>query len=501
MITSTVQWLEKTAAAYPDAPALQDADGIVTWSAYKTAARAIAGAILKRGITQKPVAVYLEKSTRVLISFAGIAYARCFYSPIDTSQPNARIDKMLAVLEPALVITERRLEAAASAFGVPLLFLDDISREATPDGDRLIDEVQKGAGPEDLLYVLFTSGSTGEPKGVSITHRSVINYITWAVKTFGFTPEDSFANQAPFFFDNSILDIYCSMATGARLVVVPANLFAQPVRLLSYLREEKITTIFWVPSALIGPARLKAFKNVDLSETLRRVLFCGEVMPVKQLNVWRRYLPDVLYANLYGPTEITDACTCYIIDREFSDEERLPIGHAIDNCEVFVLNGNRAAQPGEDGEICVRGVCLSPGYYRDPVRTAEVFVQNPLKETPDIIYRTGDIGKVNMSGELMYNCRKDAQIKYLGHRIELGEIDTTCGAVPGVASCCTVFDERKNRIVLFFEGEAAPGDVAENLTRMIPAYMMPGKIHKRTLPRTPNGKCDRVRLIEELKNE
>jgi len=347
--------------------------------------------------------------------------------------------------------------------------------------------------------VLFTSGSTGEPKGVTITHRSVINYINWAVKTFRITDADSFANQAPFFFDNSILDIYSCMQTGAELHIVPQILFSQPIRLLTYLKEEEITTIFWVPSALIGPARLKAFRNVDLSKTLRRVLFCGEVMPVKQLNVWRRYLPDVLYANLYGPTEITDACTCYIVDREFSDEEALPIGKAIDNCEVLLLDNNRAVKPGEEGEICVRGVCLSPGYYRSQKRTEEVFVQNPLSEEPDIIYRTGDIGKVNMLGELMYSCRKDAQIKYLGHRIEPGEIETAAGSLFGVEACCMVFDRKKNRIVLFYEGEAEPEFVAENLARLVPDYMMPAKILRRTLARTLNGKCDRVRLLEELR--
>ncbi|HJJ47718.1 MAG TPA: amino acid adenylation domain-containing protein [Methanocorpusculum sp.] len=497
MTVSITQWLDKTADAFPNKPAIIDEAETISWHEYHKYAQTLARAVIDRGLCQKPVAVYLKKSARVLVSFAAIAYARCFYTPIDANQPKARIEKILSNLEPSLIITDKNLADEAAQFGVPLLILDEIKPDAG-DSDCVI-AVQKQASAKDLLYVLFTSGSTGEPKGVSITHRSVINYINWVVKTFQITKDDSFANQAPFFFDNSILDIYSCMQTGAELHIVPGTLFSQPVRLLSYLKDEKITTIFWVPSALIGPARLKAFRNVDLSGTLRRVLFCGEVMPVKQLNVWRQYLPDVLYANLYGPTEITDACTCYIVDRNFSDEEALPIGKAIDNCEVFLLNGDKPVVQGEEGEICVSGVCLSPGYYQSPERTAEVFVQNPLSKSADIIYRTGDIGKVNTLGELMYICRKDAQIKYLGHRIEPGEIDTAAGSLLGVESCCTVFDRTKNRIVLFYEGEANPEYVAENLARLLPDYMLPAKILRRTLPRTPNGKCDRMRLMEELK--
>ena len=148
--------------------------------------------------------------------------------------------------------------------------------------------------------MLFTSGSTGVPKGVSICHRSVIDYIDWVTETFNITQKDTFGNQAPFYFDNSILDIYSCMKMGATLNIIPKKLFFQPVPLLEYIKYNKINTIFWVPSALIVVSKLKAFRNVDLSDTLKRVLFCGEVMPNKQLNIWRKFLPNVTYANLYG---------------------------------------------------------------------------------------------------------------------------------------------------------------------------------------------------------
>lgn len=498
MMENVIQWLEKTAEKFPDCTAVKDADGILSFSAYRNMSYAVSRVLISRGLCQQPVAVYLEKSAKVLIAFAGIAAARCFYTPVDTALPKARIEKMLSILQPSAIITEKKYEESAKQFGCPLLFLEDIQPEK--EDEVFVRSVLRTASSEDLLYVLFTSGSTGEPKGVSITHRSVINYINWVVKTFSITDADSFANQAPFYFDNSILDIYSTMKTGARLNIVPKNLFSQPVRLFAYLRDERISTIFWVPSALILPARLKAFRSTDLSSTLKRVLFCGEVMPVKQLNIWKKWLPDVLYANLYGPTEITDACTCYIADTPLADDASLPIGKAIDNCEVFLLNGNNPVPQGEEGEICVRGVCLSPGYYRNPAKTAEVFVQNPLRTEPDRIYRTGDIGKVNMSGELMYICRKDFQIKHLGHRIELGEIDTASSSLPGVESCCTIYDDVHKKIILFLEGDAKADTVSEQLTGLLPDYMIPSRIITRSaLPHTLNGKIDRMKLLEEIK--
>ncbi len=349
--------------------------------------------------------------------------------------------------------------------------------------------------------MLFTSGSTGVPKGVTINHRSVIDYTDWVTETFQITEQDSFGNQAPFYFDNSILDIYSTIKTGATTYIVPKNLFAQPVLLLEYLKEKKINTIFWVPSALIVVAKLKAFKNVDLSDTLRRVLFCGEVMPNKLLNVWRKFLPDVLYANLYGPTEITDACTYYIVDREFADEEPLPIGKAMPNTDILVLNDKDEPVAGEEsGELCVRGTSLSMGYYNNPEKTREAFVQNPLNPyVPELIYRTGDIVKYNEYGELIYLSRKDFQIKHMGHRIELGEIETAVSSLEEISLCCCLYDERRQKIVLFIEGELEKAYINEKISHLVPEYMLPNKlITLEQMPINANGKIDRVKLKEHL---
>ena len=391
MKNSVLSWLDETAKRLPNKLALQDISGNITYQEYRSKSLAIAYKIveLNKGEMKKPIVVYLEKGKEVLVSFMGVAYSGCFYSPIDTEMPQSRVDKILEVLKPEIVITTNKLKTNFEKFnfyGSYIIYEETICSEedetaVKPYTEKIIDT--------DLLYVLFTSGSTGVPKGVSICHRSVIDYTDWVTETFNITQKDTFGNQAPFYFDNSILDIYSCMKTGATLNIIPKKLFFQPVPLLEYIKYNKINTIFWVPSALIVVSKLKAFRNVDLSDTLKRVLFCGEVMPNKQLNIWRKFLPNVTYANLYGPTEITDACTYYIVDREFSDDEPLPIGIPMSNTDILVLNDeDKLVTDDEVGELCVRGTSLAMGYYNNPEKTRSAFVQNPLnKAVPEIIYR------------------------------------------------------------------------------------------------------------------
>ncbi len=500
MRSNVYEWLKETAQRIPNKTALIDESNKYTYAQYYKKSLGIAQEIINSGIgVKKPIVVYLEKSAKVLISFMGIAASGNFYSPIDTDMPASRINKILEVLSPELVITTSELKDAFSQYSYKgeYLIFDDIKEvNESPQVDlRLADIIDT-----DLLYVLFTSGSTGTPKGVCITHRGVIDYTDWVTETFGIEETDRFGNQAPLYFDNSILDIYSCIKTGATLYIIPRNLFAQPVPLLEFIRDNKINTIFWVPSALIVVSRLKAHRNVDLTGILKRVLFCGEVMPNKQLNIWRQYLPDVVYANLYGPTEITDACTYYIVDREFSDDESLPIGYAMKNTQIIVLDdqNRKVTEPNCVGELCVRGTGVSTGYYNNPEKTKEAFVQNPLNTVyEEKIYRTGDLVQYNERGELIYLSRKDFQIKHMGHRIELGEIETAVSSLKGVTVCCCLYDEKKSKIVLFLDKDMTKDEVKEQLQNLIPEYMIPGKVHYlETFPLNANGKIDRVKLKE-----
>lgn len=501
MKNSVSHWLDSIAKKMPDKLALKDTSGQITYQEYRNKSLAIARKILEsnNGEIKKPVVIYLEKSKEVLVSFLGVAYSGCFYSPIDTEMPRSRVDKILEVLAPEIVITtnELRVNFEKLNFNGSYIIYEDV--EASEDDETIVKPYTDRIIDTDLLYVLFTSGSTGVPKGVSICHRSVIDYIDWVTETFNITHEDTFGNQAPFYFDNSILDIYSCMKTGATLNIIPKKLFFQPVPLLEYIRDNKINTIFWVPSALIVVSKLKAFRNVDLSDILKRVLFCGEVMPNKQLNIWRKFLPNVTYANLYGPTEITDACTYYIVDREFSDDEALPIGIPMSNTDILVLNDDDKLVIGDEvGELCVRGTSLAMGYYNNPEKTQTVFVQNPLNNAvPEIIYRTGDLVKYNEYGEIIYLSRKDFQIKHLGHRIELGEIETAVSSLEEVTLNCCLYDEKHQKIVLFVDVDVDRDFIKERIGKMIPEYMIPGKVvYLENMPINANGKIDRVKLKE-----
>ena len=501
MKNSVLSWLDETAKRLPNKLALQDISGNITYQEYRSKSLAIAYKIveLNKGEMKKPVVVYLEKGKEVLVSFMGVAYSGCFYSPIDTEMPQSRVEKILEVLKPEIVITTNKLKTNFEKFnfyGSYIIYEETICSEedetaVKPYTEKIIDT--------DLLYVLFTSGSTGVPKGVSICHRSVIDYTDWVTETFNITQKDTFGNQAPFYFDNSILDIYSCMKTGATLNIIPKKLFFQPVPLLEYIKYNKINTIFWVPSALIVVSKLKAFRNVDLSDTLKRVLFCGEVMPNKQLNIWRKFLPNVTYANLYGPTEITDACTYYIVDREFSDDEPLPIGIPMSNTDILVLNDeDKLVTDDEVGELCVRGTSLAMGYYNNPEKTRSAFVQNPLnKAVPEIIYRTGDLVRYNEYREIIYISRKDFQIKHLGHRIELGEIETAISSLEEVTLNCCLYDEKNQKIVLFVDAQVDRDYIKERIEKLVPEYMIPGKvIYLENMPINANGKIDRIKLKE-----
>lgn len=502
MQNNVTEWLNITANKYSNKLAIVDSYNELTWGQYRGKSLGIAQAIIdKKYGVKKPVVVYIEKSAAVLVSFMGIAYSGNFYSPIDIEMPAARANKIIEILEPGLVITTKALKADFEKldYNGEYIYYEEIEECKKSDD---VEKTQANTIDTDLLYVLFTSGSTGIPKGVCISHGSVVDYIDWVTETFRITSDDSFGNQAPFYFDNSILDIYSTMKTGATLYIVPQKLFSQPVPLLEYLLEKKISTIFWVPSALIVVSKLKAFKNVDLTSTLHRVLFCGEVMPNKQLNVWRQYLPDVVYANLYGPTEITDACTYYIVDREFRDDEPLPIGIPMRNTDILVLDENDklVADEGVVGELCVRGTGLAKGYYGNPEKTQAAFVQNPLNDKYlEKIYRTGDLVQYNEFKELVYLSRKDFQIKHMGHRIELGEIETAVSSFEGISLCCCLYNENRSRITLFIDKNMSKDEINERLKNMIPEYMLPGKvIVLEEMPMNVNGKIDRVKLKEKM---
>ena len=493
MVRMVTEYLDATAVKFPDKIAFTSNCDKLSFRDLRRTARQIATGLAERGIFHQPVAVFMEKSAACVSAFLGVAYSGNFYTPLDVKMPAARIEKILSTLQPAAIIVKAEHQAEAEAFanGTQVLCYEGL--QATVDEARLAD-VASRLIDTDVLYVLFTSGSTGTPKGVIIGHRSVVDYTEWLADTFCFDEQTIFGNQAPFYFDNSVLDIYSTLRNGSTCVLIPEEKFVFPIRTMEYLQQQRVNTIFWVPSALCLVANLKALPKRHI-DGLQKVLFCGEVMPNKQLNQWRHEYPEAMFANLYGPTEITDVCTAYIVDRDFADDEPLPIGRPCKNTGIIVLDeeDRLVTKSGQRGELCVRGTSLAYGYWRNHEKTAAVFLQNPLQDTyPEIIYRTGDIVEYNERGELVYVCRKDFQIKHMGHRIELGEIETVASAIEGVKQCACLYNVEQQRIVLFYSGDTVVENMKEVMRKQLPDYMLPGKIERlERLALNSNGKIDR----------
>lgn len=498
MITNVLDYLEQSAYQYGSEIAFSDDREFIRYYQLRSNARNIGSYIAKNfSAVKQPIAVLMKKSVHSVIGFFGIVYSGNFYCPIDEDMPMERMKKILDILRPKLILADQENIEMAKAFGIPVIsYVEAIKEE---DNVRELDRIKASMLDTDPLYVLFTSGSTGFPKGVLISHRAIIDSTEWIGSTLHITERDVIGNQSPFYFDNSTFDIYTGIKHGCTIHIIPKELFSFPIQLLNYINAKKITTICWVPSALCLVANVRALATWE-SRNLKNVFFCGEVMPSKQLNMWRQALPDAVFVNLYGMTEITMSCSYYVVDRDFKDDESLPIGRTCKNMEILVLNeNNQLVEGNETGEICVRGCGLSYGYYGNSEQTEKAFIQNPVNtQYPEKIYRTGDLGRYNERGELMYAGRKDYQIKHKGHRIELGEIETAAGKISGISMSACIYDNKKSRIVMFYSGvQLSAKMIKEQLGEYLPKYMVPDKmIWQERLPHNPNGKISRKQLKE-----
>lgn len=505
MQKNVLEYLAKTLEQYRDKTAIIDGDRQLTFGELEQCAHRICvGIRSKSADIRTPIAVFLPKSMDSLVSFVGILYSGNIYVPLDIKSPAGRIQSIMENLGQPLVITAQEYREFLLGSGVDEARLIDIGQAydtALTFDAEVIPAYSETVIDTDPIYVIYTSGSTGIPKGVTVCHRGVIDYIDWAVDCFDITSAEIIGSQAPFYFDNSTLDIYLCLAKGATLVLIPEQNFAFPLKLMEYVAEKNINFIFWVPSVMINIANTRALDNIKM-DCLKKVLFAGEVMPNRHLNYWRNQLPESLFANLYGPTEITVDCTYYIVEKKFEDDDKLPIGFPCRNTDVLILTEeNRPAAAGEQGELCVRGSSLALGYWNNWEKSDAAFTQNPLNPNYfDRIYRTGDFVYLNEEGEIIFVGRRDAQIKHMGYRIELGEIETALLSMAGIDNSCVLYNKEKQEITMFYEGddELTKAAIRKRLVEMLPKYMVPTKIHKLDhLPMNKNGKIDRPLLMKE----
>ena len=499
MIYNVLNDLERAAGEHPERVAIIEEEKRCTYRELLEYSRCAGSALAARQVQRRPVGVYLEKGIDALCAFFGVLYAGGFYSLLNPELPQARLSAIYGVLEPPVIVTSDALREAAEALFPGAMILTVEFLRNNPEDDALLSRVRASAIDTDPVYVNFTSGSTGVPKGIVVAHRSILDFIDCFTERFGLCETDIIANQAPFDFDVSVKDIYSAMKLGATLLIVPRRMFSAPVELIDYLCANGATVLIWAVSAL---CLLSTFHALDYRtpESVRAVIFSGEVMPLKHLAQWRAHLPRTFFVNVYGPTEITCNCTYHILDPNRDYADGVPIGQPFPNEDVFLLDeaARRVEEAGVTGEICVRGTALALGYYAAPEQTAAHFVQNPLQTAyPERIYRTGDLGRFNERGELCFCGRKDFQIKHMGHRIELEEIERAMSAVEGVERCCCTFDEKKYRLKGYYVGSIDRAALHETLSRDLPIYMVPGILRQvEEMPLTKNGKIDRRKLEE-----
>ena len=498
MRSTVLQDLEKTANKYPEKTAFSDIKEEFTFSRLLDCSKRIGSFICRHVAPHEPVVIYQEKRAYNIASFFGAVYAGCFYVPIDSQMPVERINLIMETLHPSIIIYDDVTENNLSNIDNEITKVHYNDAVACDIDQEKLDYIRLYSKSTDLLYVLFTSGSTGIPKGVTLSHAAVIDFMDWVCDKYELDESTSLCNQAPFYFDASVPDLFIPLKTGATVYIPPKTYYTFPKKVLQYIIEKNINTLVWVPSALCNVVNCKAFKVV-VPRSIRLVIFCGEVMPCKHLNVWKRYIPNALYVNMYGPTEATYACMYYDIDREFRDDEKLPLGKACENSEILLINEeNKEAEEGEIGEICILGQCLSNGYYNNPEKTSTAFVQNPInKKWIELMYRTGDLA-YKKEGEIVFAGRKDFQVKRLGHRIELGEVENNILSAEEVEIACCLFNPSTTEIIAVYTGKIESDELNSYLKNKLPNYMMPNRYeHLRVMPMNLNGKIDRVRLKKE----
>ncbi len=505
MKKNILEYFFKTVEARGDRIAVIEGDQQITFGSLDKMAQVLATSILNYNcFNNKPVAIYLPKSIESVAADIAVTYSGNIYMNIDVKNPQERLKNIFELIKPELVVTNssliKSLDGLISADRILLIDEVDFIQPVHTDllHRRMSDQIDT-----DPLCIINTSGSTGTPKGVVLNHRSFIEFTEVSQEIFNFKNDEVIGSLSPLVFDIYSFELCMLMVKGSTLFLIPEHLSAFPIKILELLKQHTVSFIFWVPTIMVNIANMNLLDKVSLP-SLRIVWFAGEVFPTKQFNYWKRMLPHTLFANLYGPIEITLDCTYFIVNREIPDDEPLPIGKPYRNTDILILNDkDELISDGEEGELCVRGTSLAMGYYNNPEKTAAAFVQNPLNTSyPEIIYRTGDIVTKNIFGEIVFKGRKDSLVKHLGYRIELGEIEhVIVNTLKMTKNACVVYQTQRKEITLFYESptEILPAEFRKQIATILPKYMIPTVyIRLDEMPRNINGKIDRLLLKNRI---
>jgi len=512
-------YLEDSAARSPDHVALVDGGRSVTYRELDDRANQVANLLRSLGVAKGDrVGLYLRKSLEAIVGIYGVMKAGAAYVPLDTSAPSHRVGYIagncglrviLTGREQRRVLAEVKREGAADLehFIVMNAAADTDVPGVVMHGPDAIDGQPTILGhdprliQQDLAYILYTSGSTGNPKGVMLSHLACRAFVDWAAEEYGVLAGDIVSSHAPLHFDLSTFDLYAAARAGATLVLVPPKLSVFPVEVAKFIDTHQITVWYSVPSILTMMVEHANLQQGALP-SIRRLLFAGEVFPTKYLSRLMRLMPHALFANLYGPTE-TNVCTAYTVpEPPPEDGPTISIGSAIGNVDTFVVDDHGAVvAPGAVGELLVRGPTVMRGYWGDIERTRQRLVPDPRDpELGDPVYRTGDLVAEMPDGNYRFLGRRDHQIKHRGYRIELGDVETAINSHPDVVECAVVAvpDEFvSNRIKAFVavKADITENDIVNHCAELIQKYMIPETFYFREhLPKTSRGKIDRQLL-------
>ena len=503
IMRNILEYLEKTAKRVPDKAAFVCGDDRITFSELRRRAAAYGMRIaeMAQHVTRRPVCVIGERNIDTLVCMLACVYSGNFYVPVDPSLPEDRIKKMLDGVDLIGAVC-----CGGERYEDDRLLFSDVYKPGTcgPSAADSCAPADPGSFGKtcsfEPLYGIFTSGTTGEPRLVVKSHDAMIRFIDMFTQMFGFEETDILGSQLPFYFDASSKDLFCCLKCGLTVHIIPAKYFSFPQFLVRYLINEKITKIIWVPSALSLVADTDSLNVFGIPAALKKVFFVGEQMPVRQLNYWKNLMPEAEFINIYGTTETAGNFLYYIYDKILPEDRRLPTGLPFPDTKVFLLkeDGSLVQGPGEQGEICVVSSTLSMGYYGRPEMTEEVFVQNPFAAYREIMYKTGDIAVYDADGNICWISRRDFQIKRMGYRIELSEIETVLGAIEGIRECCCIYNEENKKIVFFYQAERdLKKEIGKQVRQKLPKYMFPSQyIRLDVMPHNANGKIDRKKLYQ-----
>ncbi len=518
------QLLTRSASRYPEKPAVWARKRTLSYRELDERSTRLAHLLQKRGLRKGDrVGIFFPKSVESVVCMFGVLKAGGVYVPLDPQAPAERVGYIIGNCGIRVLLTNKERRAALAPEVIAALDYCVMTDDSGSNGSgnrvvpwAMLGEFPASPAPEvtltetDLAYILYTSGSTGRPKGVMLSHQNALTFVEWCADKFKIRADDRVSNHAPLHFDLSVFDVYNAIEAGATVYLVTEDLALFPTSLASFIETQQITVWYSVPSALML-LLLHANLEGEKLPHLRTILFAGEVFPMKYLRQLAELLPGVELYNLYGPTE-TNVCTYYRVERErLAGMEKVPIGVACENTEVFAVNDldQIVTQAGGSGELYVRGPAVTYGYWADAEKTGKMVVPNRFQPNfNENLYRTGDLVTLGEDGNYYFQGRRDSQIKSRGYRIELGEIESALLSHPGVREAAAVAipdDLVGNRIKAVVAAhdkqELKIADLQQFCATRIPKYMIPEQIEFCTsLPKTSTGKIDRVLLAQASNN-